>query len=58
LTAFLNVLESQRALYLAQSNLVASNARVSTSLVALYKALGGGWQAVEPRKSGPETAPG
>lgn len=30
LTAFLNVLESQRALYLAQSNLVASNARVST----------------------------
>jgi NodT family efflux transporter outer membrane factor (OMF) lipoprotein len=50
LTAFLNVLESQRALYLAQSNLVASNARVSTSLVALYKALGGGWQAVEPKK--------
>ena len=58
LTAFLNVLESQRALYLAQSNLVVSNARVSTSLVALYKALGGGWQAVEPRKPEPEITPG
>ena len=52
LTAFLNVLETQRALYLAQSSLIASNARISTSLVALYKALGGGWQALEPRKPG------
>ena len=43
LTTFLNVLETQRALYLSQSSLVASNARISTSLVALYKALGGGW---------------
>jgi outer membrane protein TolC len=48
LTAFLDVLETQRALYQAESNLVASNARISTSLVGLYKALGGGWQAVEP----------
>jgi len=48
LTAFLNVLETQRALYLAQSSLIASNARIATSLVALYKALGGGWQAIEP----------
>lgn len=52
LTAFLNVLETQRALYLAQSNLVASNSRISTSLVALYKALGGGWQATEPQTAG------
>ena len=52
LTAFLNVLETQRALYQAQSSLIASNARISTSLVALYKALGGGWQALEPRKQG------
>ena len=56
LTAFLNVLSTQRALYLAQSNLVASNARISTSLVALYKALGGGWRAVEPTR--PASAPG
>lgn len=43
LTAFLDVLETQRALYQAESNLVASEAQVSTDLVALYKALGGGW---------------
>jgi multidrug efflux system outer membrane protein len=43
LTAFLDVLETQRALFQAQSELVASEARVSTDLVALYKALGGGW---------------
>jgi multidrug efflux system outer membrane protein len=48
LTAFLDVLETQRALYLAESNLVDSEARVSTGLVALYKALGGGWQVAEP----------
>jgi len=52
LTAFLNVLETQRALYLAQSSLVASNARIATSLVALYKALGGGWRAYEPQTAG------
>lgn len=46
LTAFLDVLETQRALYQAQSNLVASEAQVSTDLVALYKALGGGWESV------------
>lgn len=44
LTAFLDVLETQRALYQAESNLVASEAQVSTDLVALYKALGGGWE--------------
>ncbi len=48
LTAFLDVLETQRALYQAESNLVASEARVSTDLVALYKALGGGWRVAEP----------
>ncbi|GAB6049083.1 efflux transporter outer membrane subunit [Methyloparacoccus murrellii] len=57
LTAFLNVLEAQRALYLAQSSLVASNARIATSLVALYKALGGGWQPMEPPPHA-ETGPG
>jgi NodT family efflux transporter outer membrane factor (OMF) lipoprotein len=47
LTDFLNVLEAQRVLYQAQSNLVGSEAQVSTNLVALYKALGGGWEAVK-----------
>ena len=44
LTSFLNVLESQQALYQAQSNLVASEAKISSNLVALYKSLGGGWE--------------
>jgi outer membrane protein, multidrug efflux system len=41
---FLNVLESQRALFASQSDLVQSEATVSTNVVALYKALGGGWE--------------
>jgi outer membrane protein TolC len=43
-TDFLNVLQAQRALYLSQDALVQSTRTVSTNLVALYKALGGGWQ--------------
>jgi NodT family efflux transporter outer membrane factor (OMF) lipoprotein len=44
LTSFLNVLESQQALYQAQSNLVSSEAKISSHWVALYKSLGGGWE--------------
>ena len=44
LTSFLNVLESQQSLYQAQSNLVNSDAKMSSQWVALYKSLGGGWQ--------------
>jgi len=44
LTAFLDVLTSQTALYQAQSLLITSESRLSGNLVALYKALGGGWQ--------------
>jgi multidrug efflux system outer membrane protein len=40
---FLNVLVAQRALYSSEDALVQSNRNVSTNLVALYKALGGGW---------------
>jgi outer membrane protein, multidrug efflux system len=40
---FLNVLVSQRELYLAESDLAQSEATMATNLVALYKALGGGW---------------
>ena len=54
LTGFLNVLETQQALYLTQSSLVTSNARISTSLAGLYKALGGGWQAIETPKPAPK----
>jgi NodT family efflux transporter outer membrane factor (OMF) lipoprotein len=44
LVDFLNVLDSQRALYLAESDLAQSEATMATNLVALYKALGGGWE--------------
>ena len=44
LTGFIDVLQTQQALYQSESLLVASDAKVSSNLVALYKALGGGWQ--------------
>jgi outer membrane protein, multidrug efflux system len=47
LGTFLDVLDAQRSLFQAQSDLAASEAALSVDLVALYKALGGGW-AVEP----------
>ncbi|MGA2402746.1 MAG: efflux transporter outer membrane subunit [Syntrophobacteraceae bacterium] len=47
LANFLNVLEAQRTLYSAQSSHRQSEAKVLTSLVSLYKALGGGWNAAE-----------
>ncbi|HEY8034505.1 MAG TPA: efflux transporter outer membrane subunit [Methylobacter sp.] len=44
LTAFLDVLTSQSALYQAQSSLVSSESQLSSNLIALYKSLGGGWE--------------
>lgn len=46
---FLNVLTAQRDLLSAQQQLAASTTNVSNDLVALYKALGGGWEADLPR---------
>ncbi|MGR8979693.1 MAG: efflux transporter outer membrane subunit [Gammaproteobacteria bacterium] len=44
LTGFLDVLIAERGLYQAQTNFVESEAQLSVQLVALYKALGGGWE--------------
>jgi multidrug efflux system outer membrane protein len=44
LTSFVDVLITQRSLYNAQSSLSQANANLLTDMVALYKALGGGWQ--------------
>ena len=55
LTDFLNVLEAQRALYLAEDALVQSERTVATNLVTLYKALGGGWDEAPP--SAPAASP-
>ncbi|MBV8879726.1 MAG: efflux transporter outer membrane subunit, partial [Planctomycetaceae bacterium] len=48
LTSFIDVLDAQRALYIGQSELARSEADVTLNLVALYKALGGGWESREP----------
>jgi NodT family efflux transporter outer membrane factor (OMF) lipoprotein len=45
LVDFLNVLNAQANLFLSEDQLVQSDALVSSNLVALYKALGGGWDA-------------
>ena len=60
LTDFINVLQSQLALYVTESALVQSTAAVSTDLVALYKALGGGWSddaAAQAPPANPGPAP-
>ena len=40
---FLNVLNAQRSLYASEDALVQSERSIATDLIALYKALGGGW---------------
>jgi NodT family efflux transporter outer membrane factor (OMF) lipoprotein len=44
LADFLNVLDNQRSLFATESALAQSETTMATNLVALYKALGGGWQ--------------
>ncbi len=41
---FLNVLTAERDLYINEDALVQSERTVDTDLIALYKALGGGWE--------------
>jgi outer membrane protein, multidrug efflux system len=48
LTDFLNVVDAQRSLYQTEDQLANSQGAVSVSLVALYKALGGGWETDTP----------
>jgi NodT family efflux transporter outer membrane factor (OMF) lipoprotein len=47
LTDFISVLQAQRDLYASEDALVQSDRNVSSNLVALYKALGGGWEIEE-----------
>ncbi len=44
-TGFLDVLNAQRSLFASEDALVRSDTVVATNLVALYKSLGGGWNA-------------
>jgi len=50
-TDFITVLDAQRTLLGAQQQYAQSTTNVSTDLVALYKALGGGWEMVFPEKT-------
>jgi multidrug efflux system outer membrane protein len=43
-TDFLTVLDAERTLLNAQDLLAASETRTATTLIAIYKALGGGWE--------------
>jgi NodT family efflux transporter outer membrane factor (OMF) lipoprotein len=47
-TDFLNVLVAEQSLFNSQNSLVLSNTTLATNLVALYKALGGGWEGRDP----------
>ena len=48
LVDFINVLQAEQALYNTETALAQSTAAVSSNLVALYKALGGGWNVQDP----------
>ena len=48
LQTFLNVLDAERSLFSARSQLVSSTTSVSSDLVQLYNALGGGWETAFP----------
>ncbi|MEA3333284.1 MAG: TolC family protein [Pseudomonadota bacterium] len=47
LVDFNNVLDAQRSLLLLQDQLTLSEGSVTTNLIRLYKALGGGWQTLK-----------
>ena len=53
LTNFLNVLDAERTLLSAQQQYATSTTTVSSNLVQLYTALGGGWEQTYPAVSMP-----
>jgi len=57
LTTFLDVLVIEASLYTAQTELSESESALRLSLVALYKALGGGWKAATAHSEGVAATP-
>ena len=55
LVDFQNVLDTQRALFLQQDQLAASQGQVTKNVVSLYKALGGGWQSATVPQTGQQS---
>lgn len=50
--SFIDVLDAERAMLEAQERLAAAETDTATSLVAVYKALGGGWEVVVANVAG------
>jgi NodT family efflux transporter outer membrane factor (OMF) lipoprotein len=48
LESFLSVLDAQRSVYASEEQVVQSERDVAVGLIAIYKALGGGWSPDEP----------
>jgi len=58
LVPYNNVLDAQRALLFLQDELAISNGAVTSNLVRLYKALGGGWESMESAEDKSENVAG
>jgi len=54
---FLNLLDAQRSLFATQDALIQSDRNIATDLIALYKALGGGWEDLPATPATPATFP-
>ena len=48
LSSFLDVLDAERRLYASQTEVARSSVTIGTNLIAIYKALGGGWNLEDP----------
>jgi len=57
LTDFLSVLQAQFNLFTSQDALAQSEGSIALDLVALYKALGGGWEPVPPAPPNDDAVP-
>ncbi len=57
-TEFVTVLDAERTLFSAQQQYAVSSTNVSTDLVQLYKALGGGWEFTLPNEPLPSLVSG
>ncbi len=57
-TDFLNVVTAQRLLYASEDALVQSDRSIATDLIALYKALGGGWESLSSLCADPDLSSG
>ncbi len=57
LTSFLNLLDAERSLFASEDALVQSERAVTTNLIALYKALGGGWSDAAPTTNSDASVP-